>query len=88
MSEFFNPAHTHYCERPVLAEDGTIVRPDRFVITKDNEGLLIDYKTGDYKKSHLDQLNNYASCLSNSGITIKQKMIVYTEKKQCLVEVY
>ena len=88
LSEFFNPAHTHYCERPVLAEDGTIVRPDRFVITKDNEGLLIDYKTGDYKKSHLDQLNNYASCLSNSRITIKQKMIVYTEKKQCLVEVY
>ncbi|MDG1822904.1 MAG: UvrD-helicase domain-containing protein [Flavobacteriaceae bacterium] len=88
LREFFNPAHTHYCERPVLTESGTIVRPDRFVITKDNEGLLIDYKTGDYNKSHQDQLNNYASNLTKSGITIKQKMIVYTEKKHQLVEVY
>lgn len=87
LKGFFEPAHKVYCERPLLTEDGKMIRPDRFVVTKNNEALLLDYKTGSYKKNHKDQINAYANILEKSSLRIKQKVLVYVESPVVLVEV-
>lgn len=87
LSAFFNPAHTAYCERPILIETGEIVRPDRFVITKDNEVLLLDYKTGAFKEHHKNQVYEYAQHLKKNMLIIKQIVLVYEEKIIFLKEV-
>ena len=87
LCDYFNPANAVYCERALLSSSGDIIRPDRFVITANNEGLILDYKTGSHKKSHLDQITEYANVLEESSINIKQKVLVYSEKGLVLKEV-
>jgi ATP-dependent exoDNAse (exonuclease V) beta subunit len=74
---FFDPANEIYCERPLLTETGEIVRPDRFVVTKNKEVFLLDYKTGSYNKNHENQINEYAKALKKGSTVIKQKSLVY-----------
>lgn len=88
LKEYFNPKNKIYCERPLLTANGEVVRPDRFVVTSKGEGLLLDYKTGSYKEEHVRQIMEYAHCLKQTGLNIKQKVLVYTEKKLQLKEVY
>ena len=80
LTAFFNPAHTVYCERPMLNEAGEVVRPDRFVVTKDNEVLLLDYKTGGYKADHKAQIYEYASLLEKNMLIVKQIALIYDKK--------
>ncbi len=87
LKDFFDPAHTVYCERPLLTESGEIIRPDRFVVTKNNQAFLLDYKTGSYNKNHEVQINTYATILEKSSLTIKQKALVYVESPVVLVHV-
>lgn len=87
LCDYFNPANAVYCERALLSSSGDIIRPDRFVITANNEGLILDYKTGSHKKSHIDQITEYANVLEESSINIKQKVLVYSEKGLVLKEV-
>ena len=87
LKEFFTPANTAYCERPLLTSYGTIIRPDRFVLTPNKEALLLDYKTGQYDAEHKNQLKEYANCLASSGYKIKRSVLVYNEKTLVLKEV-
>ena len=87
LKAFFDPANSVYCERPLLTESGEIVRPDRFVVTKKGEALLLDYKTGAYNKNHEDQINAYATVLANSSLLIKQKTLIYLKAPLILKEV-
>lgn len=87
LKPFFDPANRVYCERPLLTEQAEIVRPDRFVITKDNEVLLLDYKTGGYKDEHKTQIYEYAKLLKKRALKVKQIFIVYAKKTIFLKEV-
>lgn len=87
LRAFFDPANRVYCERPLLTEQGEIVRPDRFVITKDNEVLLLDYKTGGYKDDHKTQIYEYAKLLEKAMLKVKQITLVYAKKTIFLKEV-
>lgn len=87
LTAFFDPAHTVYCERPLLTETAEIVRPDRFVVTKSNEVLLLDYKTGTYKEDHKTQIYEYAKLLEKNMLKVKQILLVYVEKTISLKEV-
>ncbi len=87
LKAFFDPANSVYCERPLLTESGEMIRPDRFVVTKNNEVLLLDYKTGAYNKNHETQINAYATVLENRLFSIKQKALVYIEAQVVLKEI-
>lgn len=87
LEAFFSPQNTVYCERPLLTAEGTIIRPDRFVLTRKKEALLLDYKTGQYTADHEKQLKEYANCLTISGYKIKRSLLVYAEKTLVLKEV-
>ena len=87
LKAFFNPANRVYCERPLLTASGKIVRPDRFVVTNNNEVYLLDYKTGAPKNEHKDQVYEYARILEKNMLIIKQILIVYVEKRIFIKEV-
>ena len=87
LAAFFDPANTPYNERALFAANGELLRPDRFVITREKNVLLLDYKTGQQSENHANQLEEYATCLKHQGLNVKQKLLVYCEKNLILKEV-
>ena len=51
-------------------------RPDR-VVLKDDELVIIDYKTGVKDKEHNDQIDSYAHYFSQLGYKNIKKILVY-----------
>ena len=87
LTAFFDPANIPYKERALFTSSGELLRPDRFVITTEKNVLLLDYKTGKHHKSHASQLEEYAKCLSQQGLNVKQKLLVYCGKNLIFKEV-
>jgi ATP-dependent exoDNAse (exonuclease V) beta subunit len=56
--------------------DSKIYRPDRMIETE-NGTIIIDFKTGEEKEKHQQQLNEYKSVLEKLGKTVVETKIVY-----------
>ncbi|HBL79073.1 MAG TPA: DNA helicase UvrD, partial [Aequorivita sp.] len=65
-------------ERSIITKEGLVLRPDRINISTENNAILIDYKTGSPKIHHNDQLRDYANALQDMGITVSEKMLIYS----------
>lgn len=76
-----------YNERDIITNTGQLIRPDRLVINSKNEGIIIDYKTGDQKPSHQSQLNDYATILTQMGLIVTNKLLVYINDSIEVIEV-
>lgn len=77
LSGMFDSKNVIYNEQEIITSDGNILRPDRLVINKHNEAVIIDYKTGSHHKTYEDQLNNYAFALEKMNLKIDKKILVY-----------
>ena len=60
--------------------------PDR-VLVKDNQAIVIDYKTGQKESKHLKQVNNYAQILEGMGYRVMEKYLLYVGEEMEIVEV-
>lgn len=65
-----------WIERDIMLPNGTIIRPDRVVITND-QALLIDFKTGSPQKKDEIQIVSYADTLTDMGYTVVARHLVY-----------
>ena len=45
---------------------------------KKNKVIIIDYKTGEEKASHIQQITNYADALFQMGKKNIEKILIYT----------
>jgi len=61
-------------------------RPDRIVV-KNNQAIIIDYKTGQPKSSHSQQLADYAQLLQEIGFEVAKKIIVYVQDEVQVIQV-
>jgi len=89
LASYFTSDYQILNERAILIPSGqkfTQKRPDR-ILLKDNQVVIIDYKTGIYKASHLKQINEYAEILENMGYEISAKLLVYISEEISVVEV-
>ena len=77
--EFFN-------ERDFVAPDGSLFRPDRLVKIQD-KWVLMDYKTGEPKKKYENQLNNYAKFLTDLGMPVSKKLLIFLDQEEGVVEI-
>lgn len=78
LSDFFAPENTVLNEQPILRKDWPTFKPDRMVITPQNQVLLLDYKTGAEKSAHREQVETYAAAIESMGYPVVKKALVYT----------
>lgn len=80
LNMLFSNRDIVYNEKEIISSQG-IFRPDRINIHPDNSVTLLDYKTGNEKEAHIQQINNYANVLKEMGFSIKKKLLVYIQKE-------
>ena len=76
IAGFFDAEKEIITERDILLESGDIIRPDR-VVLDEKETSVIDYKTGQPKAEHRQQLDDYAATLRQMGCTNLRKYLIY-----------
>lgn len=86
MSIYFEDDLEVFNERAILTKGGKTLIPDRIVF-KGNKATVIDYKTGSFDLKHEEQVNTYASVLSDMGYEIDKKLLVYLDDKIKIIEV-
>ncbi len=77
IKQYFNGNDTIYNERPILSKSGETFIPDRLIINKENEVVIIDYKTGLKNPKHKQQLYDYQEVIGDMQFSITHKILVY-----------
>ena len=63
-------------EAEILIADGSVLRPDRLIF-KDNEVIIVDYKTGKPEEKHKKQLDTYEDALKGMNYQNISKRLIY-----------
>ncbi|WP_445453538.1 UvrD-helicase domain-containing protein [Flavobacterium sp. 25HG05S-40] len=77
LTMYFSSQHKIINEKSIIQKEGNIVKPDRMVLTKQNEIYLLDYKTGSHQSKYTLQLENYQSAIEKMGFKVTKKALVY-----------
>lgn len=85
ISHFFESIDIVYNERDIFTSDGRILRPDRININNSKNASIIDYKTGSPREFHKQQLFEYAEALKSMGYEIAEKILIYSNKDEILI---
>lgn len=63
-------------ERSILLQNGESYQPDR-VVVKNNQTIIVDYKTGEREEKHKEQITNYRNLLSQMGYQNISAQLLY-----------
>ncbi|AWG21048.1 ATP-dependent helicase [Flavobacterium faecale] len=74
---FFAEGNEVMNEQTIIQKEGGLVKPDRMVLTPNNEMLLLDYKTGVHHDKYQKQLEKYQIAIENMGFNVLRKNLVY-----------
>ena len=85
LKEFYTDHYQVYIERDLYTQEGTILRPDRFML-RGKTAHIIDYKTGSHSQQHRVQIETYANALRQIGYEIERKLIVYINEEIKILE--
>jgi ATP-dependent exoDNAse (exonuclease V) beta subunit len=72
-------------EREIITASGLLLRPDRLNFNQNDSITIIDYKTGEPNYRHEDQINSYASALEEMGKHISERLLVYTNQEEIVI---
>jgi ATP-dependent exoDNAse (exonuclease V) beta subunit/very-short-patch-repair endonuclease len=67
-------------EQAIIQKEGKTMKPDRMVLTKNKEVLLLDYKTGTHNVKYQQQLENYQTAIELMGYKVTKKALIYIGK--------
>ena len=65
-------------EKEILMPNGKTLIPDRLLF-KGEQVVIIDYKTGECKNNHKEQILNYSSALQQMGYNKIDCYLIYTK---------
>ena len=68
-------------EQAIIQKEGKTIKPDRMVLTKNKEVLLLDYKTGIHNVKYQQQLENYQTAIESMGYKVVKKALIYIGKR-------
>jgi hypothetical protein len=77
LKNCFISEHQIYNERDIITKQGLILRPDRVIINSKKEAIILDYKTGQEDKSHIQQIISYQDVLESMNYKVFKKFLVY-----------
>lgn len=77
LAPYFTAGYTIYNEYDIYTQNGSIIRPDRLAIDQDNNAVIIDYKTGNFNNTYINQLNSYALAVDQMGFKTEKKLLVF-----------
>lgn len=83
LGRFFGSGATVRKESDILLPDGTWARPDR-VLINGNTALVLDYKTGTRRDSHLHQVRGYMLALQQLGLTCTHGWLYYIDEAEAV----
>jgi ATP-dependent exoDNAse (exonuclease V) beta subunit len=72
-------------EQTIIQKEGKTVKPDRMVLKKNREVLLLDYKTGTHNVKYQQQLEDYQDAIEKMGYKVVKKALVYIGKEIVVV---
>lgn len=78
--EWFSDEFEVKTESPLILEKGKVIIPDR-VLIKNKQAIVIDFKFGESKASHISQIKNYMSVLSEMGYENIEGYLLYGNNK-------
>lgn len=81
IAPFFNPGQKILNETEILSQHGNVLRPDRLIL-KDDNTLIIDFKTGKHSDAYISQLDSYAAALEEMGYPACKKFLVYLNERK------
>ena len=81
LTYFFSESHQTINEQTIIQKESTSVKPDKMVLTSNNEVYLLDYKTGDHQQAYVAQLENYQRAIEMMGYLVTKKALVYIGEK-------
>jgi ATP-dependent exoDNAse (exonuclease V) beta subunit len=85
LSNYFAEGNEILNEQTIIQKEGKAVKPDRMVLTKDKEVLLLDYKTGVHNVKYQQQLDNYQDAIEKMGYKVVKKALIYIGKEIVIV---
>ncbi len=86
LEDFFKENITVFNEREIVTIDNQIIIPDRLVI-RENNAIIIDYKTGKASSQHHQQVLKYANAIKEMNLQIERKLLVYIGEEILVEEV-
>lgn len=72
-------------EKDIITASGMLLRPDRINLFDNNLVTIVDYKTGTPDYHHEDQINSYAKALEEMGKKVSEKILVYTNQPNIVI---
>lgn len=78
IADWFTKKWVVKTEVPILPSSGHLNRLDR-VLLRDNEAVVLDFKSGDMESSHKSQIKHYASLLSQMNYEKVSGYILYLD---------
>ena len=77
LLDYFSEQNIIFNEQTIIQKEGRTVKPDRMVLTAQNEMLLLDYKTGLHQPKYQQQLEEYQAAIEKMGYRVTKKALVY-----------
>ncbi len=87
LIDLFTKDVTVFNEREIVTQDGQVVIPDRLIFHNNKEVTIVDYKTGDVSKKHVQQIKMYQQVLISMGFLVKNLHLIYIGEKIEIKEV-
>lgn len=83
VAPYFSTDNNYLDEREICTLNGKALRPDR-VILDEKEAVIIEYKTGEKRSRHMEQVNEYSQELEDMGYNVKDKLILYIDLMEAI----
>lgn len=77
LSIYFEEGNEILNEKTIIQKQGSLIKPDRMVLSKNKEIYLLDYKTGIHHSKYALQLENYQNAIEKMGYKVLKKSLIY-----------
>lgn len=81
LEYYFDKNNLVLNEQTIIQKEGSLVKPDRMVVSNKNEVYLLDYKTGSHQPKYKQQLENYQTAIEKMGYKVNKKALIYIGEK-------